>query len=115
MKNPEVSFIFTDNSGITELNDQYLGRNRSTDVIAFPQDSARKPLNPQYLNLGDVAISVEKAVEQAKEYRKTFARELNLLIVHGILHLLGYDDTRPSAKRKMRRQERILLGRIKTK
>lgn len=63
-------------------------------------------------NLGDVVISVERAKAQAKEYKTTLAKELDLLIVHGVLHLLNYRDKTSSQKRRMRSMEKRVLERI---
>ena len=109
----EVSFLFVDNSQITLINRQYLGRDNPTDVISFPQDYGTKRINPEKFSLGDVVISVERAKEQAKKYSKPLLEELKLLIVHGILHLIGYDDIETTAKDKMRKMEKKLLSRLK--
>ena len=76
--------------GIRRLNRKYFGRNRATDVIAFPMED-------EYL-LGDVAVSVDTAKRQCRAYGNTVERELMTLAVHGMLHLLGYDDS--TAKRR---------------
>jgi len=112
LTNSEISFLFLNNTQIASFNKQYLGRDRPTDVIAFPQDFKGKRVNPEKLNLGDIIISVERAKEQAKTYSKTFDQELRLLMVHGILHLLDYDDTTPKSKKEMRRMERKILSRL---
>ncbi len=98
----EVSIAVVDDAAITELNRRYLRRNHPPDVLAFPQDG------PGGL-LGDVVISAERAAAQAPRYRQPVARELRLLVIHGVLHLLGYDDTTPAAARRMRRRQRALL------
>ena len=98
----EISIVMTDNNYIAELNRKYRSVDRETDVIAFPMDEEV---------LGDIVISVEKTEEQAKEYNQTFENELGRLVIHGILHLLGYDDVSRQAARRMReRQEEILKG-----
>ena len=112
MRRCEISFLFVDNGEITLINKKYFGKDRPTDVIAFPQDFCSPTVNSEIYNLGDVVISVEQAMIQSKRLRKTFASEIALLIVHGILHLVGYDDRKPTARRKMRSMEKRLLARI---
>ena len=97
----ELSVLFTDNKRITELNRIYFKKDRPTDVIAFPQEDKKV--------LGDIVISVETAEQQAEELTHSLADELVYLLIHGILHLLGYDDIQPSARRKMRAKERAYL------
>jgi len=85
----EVSLVFTDDSHIEKLNKQYLGREGPTDVISFYLDDERTPDGK--LILGDIVISVDTAERQAQEQGHSFPEELETLIVHGMLHLLGYD------------------------
>ena len=96
----EVSIVLTDNEYIRELNRKYRSVDRETDVLAFPMDEEI---------LGDIVISVEKAKQQARVYRKSFENELGRLLIHGVLHLIGYDDSSREKSRKMHtRQEQIL-------
>lgn len=113
MTKSEVSFLFVDDAQITIMNRQYFKRDNPTDVIAFPQDYGSTQAGPHLLNLGDIVISLERAEEQAKRYRKTLIDEIKLLIVHGVLHLMGYDDIKKEDKKKMRAMERKLLRRLK--
>ncbi len=83
----ELSVALVDDGKMMELNRRYLGRDRPSDVLAFPMDSADGPL------LGDVVISVDRALAQAKQARKGLDEELIILLLHGVLHLLGYDHT----------------------
>ncbi len=99
-KDGEVSIVLTDNEYIRELNRKYRSVDRATDVLAFPMDEEI---------LGDIVISVEKAKEQALIYRESFENELGRLVIHGILHLLGYNDSNRAKVKKMHaRQEEIL-------
>ena len=83
------------------LNRRWRGKNRPTDVLSFPQDADGL--------LGDVVISVETARRQAIEQRTTVGREADRLLIHGLLHLLGYDHERsPAEARRMRLRERAL-------
>ncbi len=98
----EVSIAVVGDVAIRGLNRRYRRTDRATDVLAFPQDG------PGGL-LGDVVISAARAAAQAPRYGHTVARELRLLVIHGVLHLLGYDDERPAAARRMhRRQQQVL-------
>ncbi len=98
----ELSLLFTNNLRIRELNRDYLGRNRPTDVIAFPQDGDGGLL-------GDVAVSTERVISQAGRFGQTPEEELTLCLIHGILHLFGWKDHPPAAREKMRRREENLL------
>ena len=106
----EVSIVVVSDREIRTLNRRYLKKDRATDVLAFPQ-GPREMLGhtgPRGL-LGDVVISADRAAAQAPRYGQSVEGELNLLVVHGVLHLLGYDDTtRRTAARMDRRQREIL-------
>ena len=97
----EVSLVITDNAYVRELNRKYRSVDKPTDVLAFPMDDSEV--------LGDIVISVDKAEEQALAYRQSFEQEMARLIVHGVLHLLGYTDGgRRQMKKMHERQEQIL-------
>ena len=86
-----VGIVLIDNERIHEINKTYRGIDRPTDVISFAfMDDETNP-NSGLTDLGEIYISLEKAHEQAKEYGHSFERELSFLLVHGLLHLLGYD------------------------
>jgi probable rRNA maturation factor len=106
----ELSLIITDDEALRELNRRFRGVDAPTDVLAFGAGAeghfVSAPESPPYL--GDVVISYQRALAQAEELGHTVAKELTLLIIHGILHLLGYDHQEETAARKMReREERI--------
>lgn len=107
----EISIILVNDKVITELNSKYLNHYRPTDVIAFPSDniSLIKNEKPDMWFLGDVVVSLETADKQAISYRHSFYKELALLIIHGMLHLLGYSDKLPWERKIMRRREREIL------
>ena len=113
----EVSLVFTDSETVKRLNRDYRGVDESTDVLAFymlPQKGADSffALPPDDVTrLGEVLIACPQALAQAKEQGHSPERELALLIIHGILHLLGYDHEEPEAEHKMRQRERELLER----
>jgi len=106
----ELSLIITDDEAIRELNRRFRGVDAPTDVLAFgtgtEEHFVSAPERPPYL--GDVVISYRRALAQAEELGHAVAEELKLLVIHGILHLLGYDHQEEDAARKMReREERI--------
>ena len=92
---PIISVSLVDNDFIHEMNRDYRGIDRPTDVISFAfldnEDRATLCKSKEPVCLGDIYISVDKAKEQAEEYGHSIKRELSFLFVHGLLHLLGYD------------------------
>ena len=109
----EVSVSFVDNQQIHEMNKQYRGRDSATDVLSFPMGE-----NGQYdINhetgakiLGDIVISVPKAVEQAHNYGHSLSREIAYLTAHSMLHLLGYDHEQGGLERvRMREKEELVM------
>ncbi len=89
----EISILLVDDRQIRELNDKYLKRNRPTNVISFPMAQGEfSEITPQLL--GDVVISVETAIKEAQELGLSLEEEIAFLLIHGILHLMGYDHTR---------------------
>lgn len=108
----EVSLLFCDNKFIKELNLSYRHLDTATDVLSFPQYEGKEEIlkiKEEPILLGDVIISLEKAHEQAEKYGHTFKRELSFLLVHGIMHLLGYDHGNPEARKEMRQKEEYYL------
>ena len=105
-ENVELSLALVGNAEMQKLNAKYRRMNHPTDVLSFPMEE--KLLQETRL-LGDVIISVEQAAEQARERRRTLDEEMTTLLIHGIVHLLGYDHER-SAKhaRAMGRVEKKL-------
>lgn len=92
----EISVTFTDNNGIHTLNRDYRGKDAPTDVLSFPlldngEIDEDDIVEGEPLALGDIVLSVEKAISQANEYGHSFEREICFLTVHSVLHLLGYD------------------------
>ncbi|MBQ4258377.1 MAG: rRNA maturation RNase YbeY [Clostridia bacterium] len=90
----EISVRFVDNEMIRELNREHRNIDKATDVLSFPLgENGEYDVNPDTgaFMLGDIVISVEKAMEQAEEYGHSLEREIAFLSVHSMLHLLGYD------------------------
>lgn len=133
----EVSVTFTDNEGIKELNRDFRNIDRETDVLSFPLfenieqayesccdgsesadtdieidvvDNTEDEKKSKKLPLGDIVVSLEKAMSQAEEYGHSFERELAFLCVHSVLHLLGYDHetSEEDEKQMFAKQEEIL-------
>lgn len=105
-----VSVTFTDKDGIKELNRDYRGVDRVTDVLSFPQYDDFDEFMPEgEILLGDVVICKERAAEQAAEFGHSLDREMIYLFTHSILHLLGYDHMEEDEKKEMRiREEEIM-------
>jgi len=105
-----LSVVLTSDDEIRDLNRQYRGKDTPTDVLSFPQTEGEfGDVDPDFL--GDIVISVETALRQAAEKGAPPEREIDILLVHGLLHLLGYDhETNRADAARMRRMERKLLG-----
>ena len=111
--NAQVSVTFVDNEEIHALNKEYRNVDRPTDVLSFPlgdENGFDVDNSSNAILLGDIVISVEKAILQAKEYGHSTEREIAFLTVHSMLHLLGYDhETSDQDEKDMfARQEEIL-------
>ena len=85
-----VTIVFVSDAAIKKLNRQFRGKNYATDVLSFPTQAEDFERDNQS-HLGEVVISVERAAAQAKENGLTFSNEVEQLILHGLLHLSGYD------------------------
>ena len=111
---PIVSVSFVDNRYIHRINKKYRHIDRPTDVISFAflddgHQYEKVLFHEGMVALGDIYISVEKAIEQANEYGHSIKRELSFLFVHGLLHLLGYDHMKEEDEKVMfDLQEKIL-------
>jgi probable rRNA maturation factor len=106
----DVSVLLTDDREIHQLNRVYRGVDKPTDVLAFALDEGEGA--PKVGELGDVIISVERARSQAKSRRTSLDAELELLAVHGTLHLLGYDHAVAIDARRMRSKTRAIRRRL---
>ncbi|MBI3398492.1 MAG: rRNA maturation RNase YbeY [Deltaproteobacteria bacterium] len=129
----ELSLLLTHNNAIKDLNRKYLKKNRPTDVLAFPMYGKDGKLGvggrgwkkisphptshiPHPIILGDIAISVETAKLQAEKNSITLHEEISRLLIHGILHLLGFDHEKGRREAiQMRREEERLIERIRKK
>ncbi len=108
----ELSLVFVDDSQIADLNERYLKRVGPTNVISFPMDSDGIPgVQPKVL--GDVVISVDTARREAEEEGVDLEEKIDWLLVHGVLHLLGYDHEKAKDSRVMFRMEEEMLQLLK--
>jgi probable rRNA maturation factor len=106
----EISILFVGDQGIRDLNRQFRDIDRPTDVLSFPQLSEDGPELPGSLALGDVAISLETARNQSREHSLSLEEELMLLLIHGTLHLRGYDhEVSEQEEERMRKKTRELF------
>ena len=94
----ELSLVFMTDPALAQLHSDFLGDPTPTDVITFAGDPASG-------TAGEICVSVDTAQRYAREHRHEFTKELTLYLVHGWLHLAGYDDLVPAKKRVMRRAE----------
>ncbi len=109
LDNLEFNIIIVDNTYIHELNKNYRGIDRPTDVISFALEDNKDFVDVGHRVLGDIYISIDKAKEQAIEYGHDLRREICFLAVHGFLHLLGYDHMKEEDEKVMfSLQEEIL-------
>ncbi|GGF78256.1 endoribonuclease YbeY [Paenibacillus albidus] len=121
----EVALTFVDNERIHELNREYRGIDRPTDVLSFAMNETGED-EPEIIYeleegeeladlpdmLGDIIISVTRAQEQALEYGHSLERELGFLFVHGFLHLLGYDHQDEAAEAEMMSKQESVLAQV---
>ena len=108
----EVSLSFVDNKEIHELNKQFRGIDRPTDVLSFPMLSDDFDIELEEESLGDIVISLERAFEQSKEYNHSFEREVCFLVCHSTFHLLGYDHDTEENTKQMREKEEYILNKL---
>ena len=112
----EISVSFVDNEQIREMNAQYRGKDAETDVLSFPMgENGNYDVNHETgaKILGDIVISMPKAVEQAKTYGHSLEREVGFLTAHSMLHLLGYDHEEGGLARvRMREKEEYVMRQL---
>lgn len=108
----EMSVLLVDDKAIRELNRDFREIDRATDVLSFPSGEYPLEEGADYLYVGDMALSLERARKQAEEYGHSYEREVAFLTAHSVLHCLGYDHVDgPEQEREMfSRQEAILQG-----
>jgi probable rRNA maturation factor len=106
-----LTVVITDNTSIHSLNREYRGIDAPTDVLAFSlaEGTPMPEVQAEAAYLGDVIVSYEQAVAQAAEYDQPVERELRRLVIHGTLHLLGYDDRDDDDRHEMWRVQELIL------
>lgn len=119
-----ITFLFTDDTQVQELNNQFRQKDKPTNVLSFPtytleeldemipsllQDQAKENLPPPLLMLGDVALAFETIMRESTEQNKPFRDHLSHLMLHGTLHLLGYDHEEDSERELMESLEISIL------
>jgi probable rRNA maturation factor len=100
----EINYIFCSDSYLLSLNKGFLKHNTLTDIITFDNSEGTGSME------GEIYISIERVKENATKYDVSFEDELNRVMIHGILHLLGYKDKKPSEKALMRKKEEAYLS-----
>jgi probable rRNA maturation factor len=107
LKDPQITLVFVDTKRIKQLNRKYLKRNSPTDVLSFPINE-KTPDGKFYL--GDIVISVPQAFNQCFSQKHGLERELELLTIHGFLHLLGFDHSAGIEEEEEKIEKLILKG-----
>lgn len=124
----EISLVFVDNDEIRNINRETRNIDRATDVLSFPMLDYEKgkvykdlyldfKFDPIFFDegnlvLGDIVISLERSLEQSIEFNHSFFRETSYLVIHSVLHLLGYDHMEDDEKKVMREREEDILGKL---
>ena len=109
----ELSVVLTDNNRIAQLNERYLGKKGPTNVLAFPMSGGPMPLVESVM-LGDVVISLDTALKESEEIGEPLDHTIDRLLIHGVLHLLGYDHEKSDKEAKrMEKEETRLLAQIR--
>ncbi len=107
----ELSILLVDDKKMTELNTSYRGKNKTTNVLSFPMLDDEISVGPQLL--GDIVISLDTAAREAASADKNLFDHVTVLLVHGLVHLLGYDHERGDAEaKKMTARETELLEKL---
>ncbi len=118
----ELGLVITNQERVQQLNQSYLGRDEPTDVLAFSmlpeplatgESEASSPfVQPPdgVLHVGEVIVSYPQAIIQAEEHQHSVKREIAILIIHGVLHLLGYEHDKPELERQMKTREKEILS-----
>lgn len=99
-----LDYIFVSDAFLAKLNKKYLDHDTYTDIITFDYSERKGPI------IGEIYISIPRVRENAKKFKQPFDRELRRVVVHGLLHLLGYGDKTPRQSTQMRRKEEACLS-----
>jgi probable rRNA maturation factor len=104
----ELSILFTDDAHMADLNRRYLGRKGPTNVLAFPMED-KADSSTDFVMLGDIVISVDTALRESHELNVPLEDRIDQLLIHGILHLAGYDHEKSHAETKRMEEEETRL------
>ena len=110
-----IGLTFCDDDAIRAINAEYRGIDRATDVLSFPlyeRDDEIELFDDELSPFGDIVLSVPHAIAQAEEYGHSVEREVCYLVVHGLMHLAGYDHIEPEDKSERRAEEEALLNKV---
>jgi probable rRNA maturation factor len=118
--NAEISLVITGQERIHELNRDYRGKDKPTDVLSFSMAEQKVEAEPiefitppdGLIHLGEVIVSYPQAIIQANEHKHSVKKEMAILIVHGILHILGYDHEKPEMEPVMQAKEKEIMANI---
>lgn len=110
IKNVSFSIIFVDDEEIKKINQQYRQIDKITDVISFAFEDNEKVVYNNWRLLGDIYVCIPQMKRQAIGYKNSEKRELSFLVVHGILHLLGYDHQLPEDEKEMFELQELILN-----
>lgn len=116
-----INIVLTNPSNIQQINEQYRNIDKPTDVLSFPmfeQEELKKYKKLEGVGqevLGDIIISIEQVIKQAKEYGHSFEREFAYMLVHGFYHIIGYDHIAENDKKVMREKEENILEKLNIK
>ncbi|XOV92585.1 MAG: rRNA maturation RNase YbeY [Bacteroidota bacterium] len=103
----ELSIVFTSDDSLLEINKTYLNHDTYTDIITFDYSEKEKSV------MGEILISIDRVKENAQKYAVDFTQELARVIIHGVIHLLGYEDKSPNQKAIMRKKEDACISLLK--
>jgi probable rRNA maturation factor len=106
----DLTIVLTDNIQLQDLNREWMGVDAPTDVLSFPSDEIDPESSNRYL--GDILISVQRAAEQAKAAGHAVEAEVQLLVIHGVLHLMGHDHAEAGEKAKMWQAQSDILSQL---
>ncbi|MDD9332199.1 MAG: rRNA maturation RNase YbeY [Bartonella sp.] len=110
----ELSLLFTDDTHMAQINARWRNHNKPTNVLSFPAFPLKAGQNPK-LTLGDIVIAQETVMREAEEEKKSFQDHLTHIIIHGILHLLGYDHQTNDEANQMEKLEKEILQKLTIK
>ena len=107
-----ISVLVTDDNSIKKINKKFRKINKPTNVLSFPNNDFGMKKKDQILILGDIVISLEKIYSESEEQNKKFSHHLSHIIIHGLLHLIGYDHEDPNEAMKMEKKEEFILSKL---